>query len=201
MIGGQHIPSVNSPSPGCTYSNLKYIPIEVGLTNGLIGKRILFIKSGDQHLYDNVNTLDDFRQLNLVGGIGKNWFDVNVWKANNLQYKEQSGNWKSIFKMIPKGHSYNYFSRGITEIIVESQQYPDLDIEQHLVLIYDRDYRFYLSKNGKNSGEPYRALLSASIKKAKKSGLIDRLVSKYWGSDFETSSYDQRTKIYLKTPK
>ncbi len=37
--------------------NTKYIPIEVGLTNKLIGKRILFIKKGDQYLYKEVNNL------------------------------------------------------------------------------------------------------------------------------------------------
>jgi len=62
--------------------NKKYIPVKVGLSNGLIGQRILFIKKGDQHLYDGVRNLDDFRKLKLVGGMGKKWFDVKVWKAN-----------------------------------------------------------------------------------------------------------------------
>ncbi len=163
----------------------KYIPIEVGLTNGLIGKRILFIKQGEQPFYDQVKTLEDFRNLNLIGGMGKNWFDAKVWQVNNLQYKEQEGNWKSIFKMIPRDRTYNYFSRGLNEIITESQQYPELDIEKRLVFIYDRDFRFYLSKEGINTGKPYQTLLTEALQKAKESGLIERLVRKYWANDFE----------------
>ncbi len=62
---------------------------------------------------------------------------------NTFRYKEQSGSWKSIFLKIAGGRGYNYFSRGINEIVDESKQYPDLDIEKRLVLIYDRDYLFY----------------------------------------------------------
>lgn len=184
-----------------TERNNRYIPINVGITDGLIGKRILFIKKGDQHLYDNVNTLDDFRKLGLTGGMGKGWFDVKVWKANNLRYREQDGNWKSIFNKIPLGRSYNYFSRGLNEIIVESREHPDLDIEKRLALIYERDFRFYLSKTGENAGAKYKDILDDSFEKAKKSGLLERLVRKYWANDFEALNYDKRIKINLTTPK
>ncbi len=78
--------------------NEDFIPIEVGLTNGLIGVRILFIKSGDQHLYDKVRNLDDFRNLNLIGGLGRGWYSVDVWKENGLKYKEHPGNWGDNLK-------------------------------------------------------------------------------------------------------
>lgn len=181
-------------------ANKQYIPIKVGLTEGLIGKRILFIKKGDQHLYDSVKTLADFRRLNLVAGMGQRWFDVSIWKENNLKYKESIGNWKSIFKMIPYGRDYNYISRGINEIITEEKQYPKLDIETKLVLIYDRDFIFYLSKAGVNAGAQYKEIIELALTKAQKSGLIKRLVNKYWSSDFKQLNYENRIKIHLKTP-
>ncbi|KPA09620.1 conserved hypothetical protein, secreted [Candidatus Magnetomorum sp. HK-1] len=181
--------------------NKKYIPVGGGITNRLIGKRILFIKKGDQHLYDNVKTLDDFRKLNLVGGMGKKWIDAKVWKANNLKYIEHNGIWRSIFLMIPAGRVYNYFSRGINEIIDESKQYPDLDIEKRLIFIYDRDFRFYLSKTGENAGQKYKKVLKLALKNAKKNGIIEDLIIKYWGNDFKTLNYDTRIKIPLITPK
>lgn len=177
--------------------NKKYTPVEVGLTNGLIGQRILLIKKGDQYLYDGVNTLADFRDLNLVGGMGQQWFDVKVWKANQLRYKEHSGNWKSIFEMIPSRRVYDYFPRGLNEIVVEARQYPDLAIEKRLVLVYDRDFRFYLSK----TGAVYKDEIEHALKMAKVSGLIERLVGKHWGNDLKTLNYDKRTVIHLKTPK
>jgi len=178
----------------------EFIPIEVGITNGLIGKRILFIKKGSQPIYDQIKSLEDFQKLDLVGGMGRNWFDVKVWKANDLQYKEQDGNWASIFKMLAAGRSYDYFSRGLCEILTEAKQHPRLDIEKKLVLIYDRDSRFYLSKTGPNAGAKYKDILDSAMKTAKKSGLIDKLVKKHWANDFKTLRYDQRIKIHLKTP-
>ncbi|MFT6986301.1 MAG: hypothetical protein ACJAT7_002133 [Psychromonas sp.] len=181
-------------------ANKQYIPIEIGLTGGLIGKRVLFIKKGDQHLYDGVKNLDDFRSLNLVAGMGHEWFDVNIWKENNLKYKESSGNWESIFKMIPYGRDYNYISRGVNEIIAEKKQYPKLEIENRLVLIFDCDLRFYLSKTGVNAGAKYQDVIELAIKNAKESGLIDRLVKKYWANNFKALNYDKRIKIHLQMP-
>lgn len=186
---------------GSQARNEKYVAIKVGLTNGLIGKRILFIKKGDQYLYDNVKTVKDFRDLQLIGGMGKNWFDVKIWKANKLKYKEHEGNWKAIFKMIPKRPDYNYFSRGINEILTESKQYPLLAIENNLVLIYDRDIRFYLSKTGKYSGEKYKVIIEGALVKAEESGLIEKLVRKYWANDFKVLKFDKRIKLNLVTPK
>ena len=183
-----------------TQRNQEFEPIKVGITNGLIGKRILFIKVGDQEQYNQVKNLDDFRKLNTVGGMGKDWFDAKVWAKNRLRYQEHSGMWTSIFKMIPKGRDYNYFARGVNEILVEAKQYPKLAIEENLVLIYDRDYRFYLSKTGPNAGIKYHTVLSLAIKKAQESGLISRLVRKYWEHDYEELNYDKRIKIHLKSP-
>lgn len=182
-------------------ANRKYIPIKIGLTGGLIGKRVLLIKKGDQHFYDGVKNLEDFKKLNLVAGMGQGWFDINIWKKHGLKYKESSGNWKSIFKMIPLGRDYNYISRGINEITAEAKQYPELKIETKLVFIYDLDFRFYLSKSGINAGAKYKDIIELALKNAEKSGLIGRLVKKYWFDDFKNLHYDKRIKIHLEVPR
>jgi len=179
----------------------KYIPIKIGLTEGLIGKRILLIKRGNQHIFDKVKTLEDFRDLNLVAPIAKKWFDIKVWEENDLTYSEHKGSWKTIFKTLSHRTGYDYFSRGLNEIGVEVKEYPLLEIEKRLVLIYDRDFIFYLSKEGPNSGAKYKDIIEHALTKAKESGLIKRLVKKYWASDFEELDYDNRIKLYLKTPK
>ena len=180
--------------------NEKYIPIKVGLTNGLIGNRVLFIKKGEQHLYDGVKNLDDFRELNLVGAVGSKWFDARVWQANNIEYKEHTGNWKSIFKMIPSRPDYNYFSRGVNEILEESKQYPKLAIEKNLLFVYTRDYFFYLSKTGANAGANYKDIIEDSLEQARDSGLIERLTKKYWGDHLKQLQCDKRIQIPLITP-
>ncbi len=180
--------------------NNTYIPVSVALTNGLIGKRILFIREKDQYIYDRIRSLDDFRNLKAVGYMGMKWFDVKVWQANNLRYQEVSGNWKKIYQMISHSREPCYFSRGLNEIIAESSLYPEMAVEKKLVLIYDRDYLFYLSKEGINAGAVYKNVITGALEKARDSGLIDKLVQKYWGDDFRHLDYDSRIKINLKTP-
>ncbi len=180
--------------------NSKFILVNVPLTNGLIGKRILFIKNGAQSYYNKVNTLEDFRNLKSIGMMGKKWFDAGVWKLNNMKYIEESGNWQKIFKLIAKSRGNYYFPRGLNEILEESKSYPDLAIESRLALIYDRDFYFYLSKTGINAGAKFKDTIEHSLKKAKDSGLIEKLVKKYWKNDLKTLQYDKRVKIYLKTP-
>lgn len=175
----------------------KYTPVEVGITNGLIGRRVLFIPKNKQNLYEGVQTLKDFRKLGLIGAFGKNWFDVNVWQANKLEYIEIEGEWRVIYKMLSKGNrGVDYFSRGVNEILEEAKFHPYLDIEKKLLLIYDRDYRFYLSKSAKQ----YKKTLEAALRKAKKSGLMEKLVRQYWGKDLKQLDVDRRVAIYLKTP-
>ncbi|OHD17830.1 MAG: hypothetical protein A2086_12525 [Spirochaetes bacterium GWD1_27_9] len=177
----------------------KYIPVEVDITNGLTGNRILFIGKNKQKDFDNVKTLEDFRNLNKIGGLGKNWFDVEVWKANNLKYFEKEGEWRDLYKMLKDGNmGIDYFSRGVQEIVVESALHPYLDIEKNIVLIYNKDFRFYLSKSAKK----YKKFLEESLVEAKKSGLIDKLIRKYFLDVFDKNkiNLDGRIKIKLTTP-
>lgn len=76
-----------------------FLPVPVGLTNGLVGKRVLLINPDQQFLFDGVDSLEEFRARQLVAGMGSGWFDVNVWKHNDLVVKEHSGNWQAIYRM------------------------------------------------------------------------------------------------------
>lgn len=180
--------------------NEKYIAIKVGLTDGLIGKRVLLIKKGEQPIYDQVKNLQDFKQLDLVAGMGKGWFDVEIWKKNGLKYKESSGNWRSIFKMIPHGRDYNYISRGVNEIQVEAKEYTNLEIEKNLLFNYDHDCYFYLSKVGHHSGVQYKKIIEQAMINAQKSGLIQRLIEKHWPDALSTVNADERIEIHLDIP-
>ncbi len=177
--------------------NQKYLPITVGLTNGLIGHRVLFIKKGAQAEYNNVRTLDQFRALNKVGGFGKNWFDVRVWSANNLRYYEQEGDWKVLYRMVEAGNrGVDYFSRGINEIVAEAPQYPNLDVEQNLMLVYDRDFQFFVAPGNRD----LVPILTRALNQARQSGLIDRLVRKHYAEVFSRWGFERRIKIQLQTP-
>lgn len=176
----------------------KLVAVDVGITNGLIGHRILLIPQGTAAVYANVNSIEDFRQLDKSGVFGVNWFDVAVWKLNQLRFIEKDGDWQStIYNQIAaKDRGIDYFSRGFFEVIEEAEKNPDLEIEPHLMFIYERDFQFYLSKHSSH----YHKALKTSLEAARDSGLMDKLIKKHWALAFDTLKPQQRRIIMLKTP-
>lgn len=175
-----------------------YVPVDVGITNGLIGHRILFIPKGAQSQYDEVKNLDDFRKLDKIGAFGNGWFDVKVWRANNLKLLEEDGDWKKIYKKLELGNrGIDYFSRGFHEILIEAKENDLLDIEKKIMLIYDRDFRFYLSKKDGN----LKPILTKALEKAKATGMIDKLLRKHYEESYKVLNFDGRVKIPLALPK
>ncbi|MBF0312754.1 MAG: hypothetical protein HQK50_04585 [Oligoflexia bacterium] len=158
----------------------KYIPVEVGISGGLIGQRILLIPAEEQHAYGQVKNLEDFRKLNKVAGFAKGWFDVDVWKKNDLKFYEKDGSWDpELYLMVAaKNRGIDYLSRGVNEIIKESTlpQASGLIIEKKLLFVYDSDFIFYLSK----SGGKYKKDLELALNKAKRSGLMKKIINKYF---------------------
>ncbi|WP_413700451.1 hypothetical protein ACLKMH_00710 [Psychromonas sp. KJ10-10] len=133
--------------------------------------------------------------------MGKGWFDVEIWKKNGLKYKESSGSWRSIFKMIPHGRDYNYISRGVNEVLADSKQYPKLDIEKKLLFNYDHDCYFYLSKAGNHSASQHQDVIEKAMIHAQKTGLIKRLIKKHWPQALDILNVDSRIEIHLDLPK
>ena len=182
--------------------NEKYHAIPVGITGGLAGHRILLISPEQQPLFSSVRTLEEFRALNLPGGFGENWFDIDVWKLNDLRHTVQPGDWRVIFTILqsPKRREISdiqYFSRGVTEVALEIAQYPALTAEENLLFIYDRDFKFYLNKND----IARRELLTSVLKQAETSGLIKRLVERYHGQSLANLNLENRIRFQLKTPR
>ncbi|WP_434340446.1 hypothetical protein [Motilimonas cestriensis] len=176
--------------------NQKFTKVNVGLTKGLIGKRILLVPKEDKMRYAKVTNLDDFRQLNVTGGFGANWFDIEVWQANQLRYIVRDGEWRALYDMLSSNGGVNYFSRGVNEILSEQQQHPYLVVEPHLLFEYQRDFVFYLS----SQNAYHKTMIESALIKANKSGLMDQLIKEYWSQYFDSLGLEQRVKLKLLTP-
>lgn len=173
-----------------------YTSVPVGLTHSLISNRILLIRPEDQSKFDDVKSLSDLRNLNLVAGLGRDWFDVNVWQANDLSFEEQEGSWQSIFPMLAANRVYDYFPRGMNEVVAEADAHPDLAIENNLVLAYQRDFQLYLSEEAAQHQE----LLTRALAQARDSGLIERLVQEHWAEEIQQLDFKNRRVLNMKNP-
>lgn len=182
--------------------NQKYVHVDIELTNGFLGQRVLLLPPGESENYADITSLEDFRQSGKVGVFGSNWFDIDVWEANNLPYVVADGDWRRVYDQLLRPREkrgnppFDYFSRGVSEILYEKSVHPDLEIEPNLLFIYNRDFIFYISDKSKH----LKPILEKSLRHAQKSGLMRRLIDHYFSDQLEELNLDQRRKITLKTP-
>lgn len=160
----------------------RFLPVSVSMTDNLMNRRVLFIPKGQQRPYNDVKTLDDFRDLGLSAGMGASWLDYQIWQANDLPVIVMHGDWRRLYDMVAIGNrGIDYLPRGAQEIAEEWQQHPNLDVEQSLVLVYNKDHILYVSPE---EVELYQAL-NRLLPNASHSGLIRTLTKKHYQAVFE----------------
>jgi hypothetical protein len=175
----------------------KFARVSNRLTNGLYGQRVAFVRKGQEALFQNVKSLDDLRKSGLVAGFGQIWFDVDVWRGNELPVHTEAGDWQVLFRLLASGkRGLDYFPRSVVEINEEAATHPGLSIEPNLLMVYDHDVFFYVSK----SAEQLVPLVQAALAKADSSGLKARLIETHFGQNNRQLNLDKRTRISLKTP-
>ena len=174
--------------------------LNIPITNNLLGTRLFFIPKGTAKDYENIYTLEDLRKSGKVGGFGRGWSDVTIWKNNNLPYLEkENGNWAAIFTMMAKKtRGIDYFSRGVIEILPEKAAIIDknnlaLEVEPNLIFKYNGDFLIYLNKK---NGELNKIIESALLN-AQKSGLITKTVEEFWKKDFDELNMKNRRVIIV----
>lgn len=160
----------------------RFLPVRVPMTDNLMNQRILFIPKGQQQRYNQVETLDDFRALDLMAGMGSSWRDYRIWLVNNLPVYGVPADWRRLYDMVAIGNrGIDYLPRGAQEMAKEWRQHPNLDVEQNLVLVYDKDHVLYVSPE---EVELHRTL-SKLMPEASRSGLIGTLIEKHYPEVFE----------------
>lgn len=170
------------------------VPVQVALTDGLVGQRILLIRPEDQKIFDRVNSITALRETRLVAGFGEGWFDAKVWKKNGLPVFEFTYQFSQIYPMVTMGNrGVDYLPRGANEIVREARQHRRLSIEKHLLLAYDRDMQFYLSPQA----AAYKPIVENALKAAEASGLKRRLIDRTFGAEIKTLDLGKRRRIQL----
>lgn len=172
-----------------------FVPVDFPLTGGLIGKRILLIRPGEQERFDRIKSLDDFKQLSIHAGMGRDWVDADIWRANDLPVTSEAPDWRLLFKMLASGNrKIDYIPRGASEILADAAAHPDLLIEQRLLLQYERDSVFYLSP----STAMLAPLLKRGLIKLRADGTYARLLEKHFGTLSRQLRLSQRKVLLLR---
>src|SRR5690606_16755703 len=111
-----------------------FIPVRIDVYRGLMNHRLFFIRKGDQARFDNIHSLEDFREVKFAHA--RSWQDAKILEGAGLTVIKANKK-PSLFYMLDGGR-FDAFPRGASEAWTELAAFPDLNltVEQNLVLIY-----------------------------------------------------------------
>lgn len=119
-----------------------YIPI----TRGLLGHRLFVIHRDEQDVLSRVTSIEGLREL--VGGQGTGWTDTAILEQANLDIRTAS--FDALFQLV-NNRRIDYYPLGASEVYGFVRQYrseyPDIAVEDDLVLVYPFDFLFFVRRD------------------------------------------------------
>ncbi len=175
---------------------LEMIPVAFPIDKGLLGWRVSSIDRRSQDRLSRVSGIEELRQFRV--GQGSDWADVRIYEYNQIPV-ETAANFELLFPMLVHGR-FDLFPRGLFEIHRElaayGARYPDLAIEQHLLLHYPFCDAYYVSR----SAPHLAARLKAGLERMQADGSLDALINKHYGQLLVDLNLRQRVVINLQNP-
>lgn len=172
------------------------IPVAFPIDKGLLGYRVAFIDRRSQDRLSRVHGIDELRQLRV--GQGSGWGDVRIYEHERIPV-ETTYDYESLVLMLVHGR-FDLFPRGLWEVAPElaeySPRYPDLAVEQHLLLHYPFFKALYVSR----SNPRLARRLTAGLERMVADGSFDTFFAKHFRKLLADLNLRQRTVIELENP-
>lgn len=140
----------------------EFIPIRIDAYRGLMNHRLFFIRQGDQARFDNIQTLEDLKQVRL--GQGRSWQDASILESAGLTVVKATKK-PSLYYMLDGGR-FDAFPRGANEVWTELTAFPNLKltVEKNLVLIYPLPTYFFVTSKDPELAKDIEFGLESAIK-------------------------------------
>ncbi|MGD8176548.1 substrate-binding periplasmic protein [Marinimicrobium sp. ARAG 43.8] len=169
-------------------------PVRIPLTKGVIGWRLLLVRSGDRDRFAPVESVSDLQSMTAVQG--HDWPDSDILERNGLKVL-RTPSWEGMHRMLHAGR-VDYFPRSVAEVWGERPLFQNLDVivEPHLVLVYPSAYYFFVSQQNTALAEALRQ----GLEKAIEDGSFDRLFMAHFGDMLERADLKNRTLLRLENP-
>ncbi|MBD1391334.1 transporter substrate-binding domain-containing protein [Neiella sp. HB171785] len=145
-------------------------PIKQPIFFGLTGFRVLVIRQGEQHRFDNIKSADDLKQLRV--GQGLFWGDTQLLQRAGFDVVT-TAQARRLWKMLAS-HRFDYISLGAHEPWKDIALRPELNltVEQNLLLVYPSVLYFYVSPQRPQ----LKALISQGMARATTDGSYQQLL-------------------------
>jgi hypothetical protein len=188
-------PNVIWSNPTVELENI-LLPIRIPIRKGITGYRIFLIDRKNKKKFSDVKTVNELR--NLIVGQGHDWDDVKVFRHNKFNV-ETATTYESLFKMLIKGR-FDFFSRSISEISFEYESrrnmYPDLHIEENILLYYPWPKYFFVNKKDHKLADRLLRGFNIMIE----DGSYDKWFKKYHQKSVSEANFKDRKLFKLINP-
>jgi len=169
-------------------------PVRIPIYKGLIGWRLLLVRTADLPRFAAVRQRGDLAALTALQG--HDWPDTAILRANGL-HVNTSAYYRSMFPMLANGRA-DYFPRSIIEIWneAEANRSAKLVVEPTLLLRYPAAFYFFVKKGNAALARDIAAGLNTMLA----DGSFDRLFHQYYDPVLKLAKLPGRRVIDLANP-
>lgn len=172
------------------------IPVAFPIDKGLLGYRVAFIDRRSQDRLSRVHGIEELRQLRV--GQGSGWGDVRIYEHERIPV-ETTYDYESLVLMLLHGR-FDLFPRGLWEVAPElaeyGTRYPDLAVEQHLLLHYPFFEAFYVTRSTPRLADR----LTAGLERMVADGSFDVFFARHFRKLLADLNLRQRVVVELENP-
>ncbi|MFZ1345172.1 hypothetical protein [Thiothrix eikelboomii] len=173
----------------------EFLPVRIPLLHGLLGYRLFLIRKDSQAQFDQVKTVADLAHFRAL--LGRDWIDTEIYRANHLPVVASF--YPNLIPMLAAGRG-DYFSRSILEINQElnTDQYPEISIEQSLLLYYPLAMYFFVAPDN----QALHDALYQGLEKAIADGSYNNLLATHPSTRdlFKTLHLSERRLLMIENP-
>lgn len=170
--------------------------IKIPLRKGILGYRVFLINKKDADKFKAIKSVDELKKLTV--GQDQSWNDVAVFKTNGFKI-ETGPSYEGMFSMLMSGR-FDYFSRGINEakdeLDARKDTYPDMMIEESILLYYHWPKFYYFNKNDMAMADRVEKGLRIMIA----DGSLEKIFVKYNQQDIDELNLKNRKLFKIDNP-
>ncbi len=173
-------------------------PVKIPVDKGLLGYRVFLIPAELQSRFSSVQSFEQLRQFSF--GQQREWSDVAIYKAAGLEVVTGSS-YEGLFRMLMLGR-FDAFGRGVTEVSGELEHwrkdYPQMAIENELLLYYPLPVYFWFPRNEEGSRHAQR--VEEGMRAIVANGTLDRLFTEEYAATIKKLGLDRRRVFRIGNP-
>ncbi|GAA5217648.1 transporter substrate-binding domain-containing protein [Corallincola platygyrae] len=173
---------------------MELLPVKFPIYKGLLGYRLLVVRTQDLSRFSHVKNLSDLGKLKGVQGY--DWPDIEILRANGLDV-DGYGTTEEMYRLLREGF-VDYFPRALIEIERELAllNTGEFSVVEGIALLYPAPGYFFTSKQD----QALNHCINDGLNQMHGNGSYQQLFTQYFGSVLALYNYSNRQVFELTNP-